>query len=117
MRKAIAFLVAALLSASPVFAQDHSAHAMHGMSGMSGMSEPANTAPLSEGTVKKVDKAKGRITLAHGPLLNLDMPGMTMSFAVAKPAVIGKLKEGDKVRFLAEDRNGDLTITRLEAAK
>jgi Cu/Ag efflux protein CusF len=107
-------LAIALLSsflAAPVFAQDHSAHAM------SGMSEPAKNAPLSEGTVKKVDKVKGRITLAHGPLLNLDMPGMTMTFAVVKPAVIGKLKEGDKVRFLAEDKNGDLIITRLEAAK
>ena len=108
---ALAIALFSTFLAAPVFAQDHSGHAMHGMS------EPAKKAPLSEGTVKKVDKAKGRITLAHGPLLNLDMPGMTMSFAVAKPAVIGKLKEGDKVRFLAEDRNGDLTITRLEAAK
>lgn len=108
---ALALALASTFLAAPAFAQDHSAHAMHGMS------EPAKSAPLSEGTVKKLDKAKGRITLAHGPLLNLDMPAMTMSFALAKPAMIGRLKEGDKVRFLAEDKNGDLIITRLEAAK
>jgi Cu/Ag efflux protein CusF len=45
------------------------------------------------------------------------MPGMTMVFQVADPALLGSLKVGDKVRFRAEKLNGALTVTRIEAAK
>ena len=34
--------------------------------------------PYTEGEVRKVDKAAGKITVKHGPIANLDMPGMTM---------------------------------------
>ena len=37
---------------------------------------------LAEGLVKKIDKAQGKLTLKHGPLANLKMPGMTMVFRV-----------------------------------
>lgn len=77
----------------------------------------AAPAPLSEGIVKKIDKAAGRITLAHGPLKNLDMPGMTMAFLMTDRAWLDRLKEGDRVKFLAEDLKGKLTITRIELAK
>ncbi len=42
----------------------------------------AQSAPLSEGEVRKVDKDAKKITLRHGPLVNLDMPAMTMVFQV-----------------------------------
>lgn len=74
-------------------------------------------AKMSEGTIKKVDKAAGKITIAHGPLENLNMPGMTMAFAVKDKAMLDQVKAGDKVHFVAESMNGALTVTTLESAK
>jgi Cu(I)/Ag(I) efflux system periplasmic protein CusF len=72
---------------------------------------------LSEGTVKKIDKATHRIMLAHGPIANLGMPPMTMMFKVKDAALLQKVKDGDKVRFRVEDIDGDYTVVRIEAAK
>ena len=72
---------------------------------------------MSQGEVRKVDTVGKKITLKHGPLKNLDMPGMTMAFEVADPAMLGQVKAGDKVRFTATNPGGKLTITKLEPAK
>lgn len=72
---------------------------------------------LSEGTVKKVDKAAGRVTLAHGPLANLNMPGMTMPFAVRDAAWLDKLKPGQKIRFRAEEGKDSYVVVLIEPAK
>jgi Cu/Ag efflux protein CusF len=77
----------------------------------------ATDAALSEGTVKKIDKAGGNVTLAHGPIANLGMPPMTMMFKVKDPAMLKKLKEGDKVRFRAEETGGAYVVVRIEPAK
>jgi Cu(I)/Ag(I) efflux system protein CusF len=77
----------------------------------------ANAAEPSEGEVRKVDQAGKKITLKHGPLKNLDMPPMTMVFNVADPALLGKVKVGDKVRFVAANPGGKLTITEIETIK
>ena len=99
-----ALLAAALLAAAPAFAADP--HAGH--------SHTAPTAAtLVDGTVKKVDKAAGRLTLSHGPLPN-GMPAMTMAFGVKNPAWLDRLKAGDKIRFGMDDAGGVLTVTRIE---
>lgn len=72
---------------------------------------------MSEGEVRKVDKEQGKVTLRHGPIQNLDMPGMTMVFKVADPKMLDAVKEGDKVKFSAEKVNGAITVTSMEAAK
>jgi Cu/Ag efflux protein CusF len=72
---------------------------------------------MSEGIVKKVDKAGGKLTLAHGPIDNLGMPGMTMVFKLKAPADAAAVKVGDKVRFFADYIGGEVVILRLEAAK
>lgn len=77
----------------------------------------ANAAAMSEGEVRKVDAARREITLKHGPLKNLDMPGMTMAFQLADPAMLGKVKAGDKVRFVAANPGGRLTITEIEVVR
>lgn len=72
-------------------------------------------AELSEGEVRKVDRENARITLKHGPLNNLDMPGMTMVFRVSDGAMLDALKAGDKVRFRAEQIDGRLTVTKIDS--
>jgi Cu/Ag efflux protein CusF len=74
-------------------------------------------AAMSEGEVKKVDKDAGKITIKHGPLVNLEMPAMTMVFRVKAPVMLDQVKAGDKIRFVAEKVNGAITVTRLEPAK
>lgn len=75
-----------------------------------------DAATLSAGEVKKVDKDTGTLTIEHGPLVNLKMPGMTMVFDVADPSMLRQVKVGDQIRFRAEDVNGALTVTKLELA-
>lgn len=70
--------------------------------------------PASEGVVRRVDAANGKITLKHGRLDNLDMPPMTMVFRVSQAGQLDGLKAGDRVRFDAELRDGAFTVVRIE---
>lgn len=72
---------------------------------------------LSDGTVRKVDKDAGKVTIAHGPIENLDMPGMTMVFRVKEAAWLDQMKPGDKIRFMADRVEGRLTVIKYEPAK
>ena len=74
-------------------------------------------APMSDGEVKKIDKDAGKITIKHGPLANLDMPGMTMVFRVKDPTMLDSVKQGDKVKFRAEKAGGALTVTNIETVR
>lgn len=105
--------VAALSLSSTAFAQtsaaDHSAHHAPAASGAA--------TPTSDGEVRKVDKEQGKVTLKHGPIANLDMPGMTMVFKVSDPKLLDAIKQGDKVKFSADNVNGALTVTAIEVTK
>jgi Cu(I)/Ag(I) efflux system protein CusF len=70
--------------------------------------------PMSEGVIRKVDKAAGKITIRHGELYKLGMPAMTMTFRVSDPAMLDRVKPGDSVRFVADRVQGALTVTHLE---
>lgn len=72
---------------------------------------------MSEGEIKKIDKDAGKLTIKHGQLKNLGMPGMTMAFKAKDASMLEKFKEGDKVRFVAEKVAGALTVTSIEAAQ
>ena len=77
----------------------------------------AQTAELTAGEIRKVDKDAKKITIKHGPMPKLDMPAMTMVFQVKDPALLDKVKPGDKVTFEAEKLGGAFTVTRIEAPK
>jgi uncharacterized cupredoxin-like copper-binding protein len=72
---------------------------------------------MADGEVRKIDKAQGKITLRHGPIANLDMPGMTMVFKVADPKMLDSVNEGDKVTFSADKVNGAITVTAIQPVK
>jgi Cu/Ag efflux protein CusF len=76
----------------------------------------AQSADLSVGEIRKVDKEGGKITLAHGEIKSLDMPPMTMVFTVKNPALFGELKKGDKVRFAVVREDGKLVLTEIVPA-
>lgn len=74
------------------------------------------TDDLSEGEIRKVDTAQGKMTIRHGELKNLDMPGMTMVFSVKDAAWLKQFKEGDKIRFRAEMIGNGLMVTQINSA-
>jgi Cu/Ag efflux protein CusF len=67
----------------------------------------------TQGTIKKVDAEGGKVTIKHGPLVNLDMPSMTMVFR-ADPDMIARMSEGQDIEFVAEPVKGKLTVTQMK---
>jgi Cu(I)/Ag(I) efflux system periplasmic protein CusF len=102
---AITLLVAPAWAQKP--AADHSAH--HGAAQDKGA--------LAEGEIRKVDKEAKKLTIKHGPMPSLDMPPMTMVFQVKDPAMLDKVKPGDKVQFKAEKLGGAFTVTEIAPAR
>ena len=72
---------------------------------------------MADGEVRKVDLENKKITLKHGDIKNLDMPGMTMVFQVKDAAMLDKVKVGDKVRFSAEKAGGAIVVTDIQPVK
>ncbi|WP_421883792.1 copper-binding protein [Methylibium sp.] len=113
---AVLVVVAPLAITAQAQAVDHgnmSGMKMDGMSTMK-MDQPAAT-EMTDGEVRKIDKDNQKITIKHGDIRNLDMPGMTMVFKVKDLAMLDKVKAGDKVRFKAEKADGAIVVTVLEA--
>ena len=107
----LAFTVGAHAQTPPASANEHASH--HPAAASAAATPTATT----EGEVRRVDKAQGKLTLRHGPIGNLDMPSMTMVFKVADPKMLDSVKEGDKVKFSADRVDGFLTVTTIESAK
>ncbi len=99
--------VAALLFSSLSFAQTKG--------GAAPVSQAASG--MVDGEVRKVDKNARRITLKHGEIKQLDMAPMTMMFPVKDPAMLDKVKTGDKVKFKLQTVGGALTVTEIQAVK
>ena len=73
---------------------------------------------LIDGQVTKVDQSAGKITIRHGPAKKLGMEnGMTMVYRAQDPAMLKAVKVGNKVKFDAEQVNGQFTVTKIEKAK
>ena len=78
----------------------------------------AHAQALTDGQVTKVDTAANKITIKHGPMPKFAMDeGMTMVYAVKDPSLLGKVKAGDKVKFDADNVNGQFVVTKIDKAK
>jgi len=116
MKKVSALLVVLAAAAAIPVVAFAAAPASPAMDSADSAQKGAAASPMADGEVKKVDKDAGKITIKHGPLANLDMPGMTMVFRVKDPAMLEQVKAGDKVKFNVEKLNGALTVMAIEAA-
>ena len=67
----------------------------------------------SKGTIKKIDAKAGKVTVDHGPLVNLEMPSMTMVFRADKD-MIATMSEGQAIEFVEGRVNGKVTIVTLK---
>lgn len=75
------------------------------------------TADMADGEVRKVDKENKKMTIKHGEIKNLDMPGMTMVFQIRDNSLLETFKAGDKVKFFAEKLDGGFVVTGMHLAK
>lgn len=90
----------------------HSAHAEHAKP-----TAQAATGDMTDGEVRKVDTEGGKLTLKHGDIKNLDMPGMTMVFVVKDKTMLDKVKAGDKIKFKAVNDAGKFTVTDIQVVQ
>lgn len=110
-------LLSFIALAAAAFSAPGLAQTNHNMPGMPvAMPAPnAAEAAMGEGLVKKIDKTKGTVTLAHGALPN-GMPPMTMAYKVKDAAWLDKMTVGQKIRFATDPADG-VTVSRFEPAK
>ena len=116
MKKLIVIVLAAAFTALvwlslPTFPRPEAEQAAGGHASHAG-----DPSALSDGVVLSLDRAGKSVTISHGPLRNLGMPPMTMGFQVTDPALLEKIKPGDKVRFHADAIGGALIVMKLEPA-
>ncbi|MFZ6770858.1 copper-binding protein [Undibacterium sp. Di26W] len=71
----------------------------------------------TDGEIIKIDKSSNKVSIKHGPIKNLDMPGMTMVFRIKEPTMLDTLETGNKVKFRAEKANGALYVVDIQAVK
>jgi Cu/Ag efflux protein CusF len=73
---------------------------------------------LTDGLVTKVDASAQKITIKHGPMKKFGMDeGMTMVYRAQDPAMLQAVKAGDKVKFDAENINGQFVVTKIQKEK
>lgn len=72
---------------------------------------------LTEGVVKKIDHAAGKITIQHGEIRNLGMAPMTMMFRVKDAALLQQVQPGQHIRFHVDIVNNAYTVMQIEPAK
>ena len=114
--KTLLTLTALLAGATTAYASTHASAPMIKDEGKKAMPMAAS-ADMAEGEIRKIDKETRKITIKHGAIKNLDMPGMTMVFQVKDPAILNKVKSGDKVRFSAEKVGGAIVVTEIQPIK
>ena len=68
--------------------------------------------------VMKLDQSTGNVTIKHGPAPRLGTEkGMTMIYKAKDPAMLKAVKLGNKIKFDAEQVNGQYAVTKIEKAK
>lgn len=72
--------------------------------------------PLHESQGEIVELSKSEVTIKHGPFKTLNMPGMTMSFPLARPELAQPLKVGDRVQFAVRESDDGLLVERIQKA-
>jgi len=110
-------------------------HAGHGGVSMAGSASSANTATtappsragsttltdtraaiVGHGRVQEVDKANGRVKLAHEAIEALGWPKMTMFFRLKDIALVEQVKVGEETDFFLEKSSAGYVITRFGKA-
>jgi Cu(I)/Ag(I) efflux system periplasmic protein CusF len=83
----------------------------------SAKTETAQLMSLTDGEIKKVDLDNSKVTIKHGDIQHLDMPGMTMVFTAKDKNLLSTVKPGDKVKFMVVNEEGKMIVTDIQPAR
>lgn len=114
--KTLLILAATLTAAASAYSASHAGAPMAAGEAKKDATA-AMPAEMADGEVRKIDMDTKKITIKHGVIKNLDMPGMTMVFQVKDASLLNKAKVGDKVRFSAEQAGSAIVVTDIQPAK
>lgn len=111
IKKNLAIYALAVGAGLPVssFAQAAIDHSKAGM--------PQVEAAMADGEVRKVDQDTGKVTIKHGEIKHLDMPGMTMVFTAKDKSLLAGVKPGDKIKFMVVSEGGKMVVTEIQQAR
>lgn len=76
--------------------------------------ESAQVPAMTDGEIKKIDPLNGKVTIKHGEIKHLDMPGMTMVFTAKDKAILSNFKPGDQVKFMVTSESGKMIVTDIQ---
>ncbi len=86
-------------------------------SAVAGKTDTKMAAPMTDGEVRKVDQDAGKVTIKHGAIKHLDMPGMTMVFTAKDKSALAGVKPGDKVQFVVVNEGGKMVLTDIRSVQ
>jgi Cu(I)/Ag(I) efflux system membrane fusion protein len=93
----------------------HGGHDSHSPGGTSNAAPPAGAAIYSaKGTITRLEKAEGSITLRHEAVPAVRWPAMTMTFRLEDPSAADGFKSGDAVRFDFRNDGPTPTVVYIE---
>ncbi|MFU3596025.1 efflux RND transporter periplasmic adaptor subunit [Pseudomonas boanensis] len=75
---------------------------------------PIDRPTLHEAEGSIVEVGAQELTISHGPFKTLGMPGMTMTFPLARPELARGLKAGDRISLKVREGDSGLLIEQLE---
>jgi len=75
-----------------------------------------SAADFVKARVVEVDPAARTLTLEHGNIPNLKMPGMTMTFRVGEGVDLASIRVGEAIEFTAESIDEEVTVTEVRAS-
>jgi Cu(I)/Ag(I) efflux system protein CusF len=110
----LAAAVALALQTAPVFAQAGAAKDPHAGHNMAPDIQMQTKTYKASGVVKKIDAAKGSVTLAHGPVPELKWPAMTMGFTVKDKALLDKLAVDKTIDFEFVEQGKGYVVTAVK---
>lgn len=67
----------------------------------------------ARGEVRRLDMAKGTITIKHGAISDLNLPAMTLVYEAATELLQG-IEPGDQVRFKVRHHNNTYEVIELK---
>ena len=109
--------LSAAASTARVVALAPAAQAQSAIDGVKTAQATVAASDMTDGEVRKVDVEGGKLTLKHGEIKNLDMPGMTIVFVAKDKALLERLKAGDTVKFKAINDGGKFTVTDIQPVR
>lgn len=67
----------------------------------------------ADGEVRRVDLAKGKITIKQAAIPALELPAMTLVYLAEPPSLLQGVQAGDKVHFTAVRKDGKYLLTAI----